>query len=34
MERHIHTEDFFKYLKEIGEAFPFPKDYTLITNPE
>ncbi|CAD8066392.1 unnamed protein product [Paramecium primaurelia] len=34
MERHIYSEEFFRFVKEIGEAFPYPKDYTLITNPE
>ncbi|CAD8095799.1 unnamed protein product [Paramecium sonneborni] len=34
MERHIYSDEFFRFVKEIGEAFPFPQDYILITNPE
>ncbi|CAK70549.1 unnamed protein product (macronuclear) [Paramecium tetraurelia] len=32
MERHIYSDEFFRFVKEIAEAYPFPPQYQLITN--
>lgn len=32
VERHIYSDEFFVFVKEIGEIFPFPHDYILIKN--
>lgn len=32
LERHIYSDDFFKFLVDIAESYPFPEDYIKITN--
>lgn len=32
MERHIYADEFFRFVKEIGEIFPFPPEYKVIKN--
>ncbi|CAD8054531.1 unnamed protein product [Paramecium primaurelia] len=32
MERHIYSDEFFRFVKEIAEVYPFPRQYNLIKN--
>jgi hypothetical protein len=34
MERHIYSDEFFRFVKDVAEAYRYPLDYTPITNPE
>ncbi|CAD8096981.1 unnamed protein product [Paramecium sonneborni] len=33
VERQIYTDEFFRFVKEIAEVYPYPSSYKLITNP-
>lgn len=33
VERQIDTDEFFRFVKEIAEVYPYPSNYKLITNP-